>query len=64
MHLFAPPTPPPKILNNLCFSFLLGIATVSREIENNAYAKFRGGGQVRCIMGDVQVANGQITKFS
>ena len=24
-----------KILHNLCFSFLLGITTVPREIENN-----------------------------
>ena len=31
-----------------------------REIENNAYATFLGGGggggQIRCIMGDVRVA--------
>ena len=45
----------PQILHNLCFSFLLGITAVLREIENNAYAKFWG--QIRCIMGDVQVAN-------
>ena len=31
---------PLKILHNLCFSFLLGITAVPREIENNAYAKF------------------------
>ena len=43
---------PPKILHNLCFSFLVGITVVPREIENNAYAKFWG--QIRCIMGDVQ----------
>ena len=30
----------PKILHNLCFSFLLGITAVPREIENNPYAKF------------------------
>ena len=35
-------------------SFLLGITAVLREIENNAYANFEG--QIRCIMGDVQVA--------
>ena len=34
---------PPKILHNLCFSFLLDIRAVPREIENNAYAKFGGG---------------------
>ena len=36
MHLIYPP----KNLHNLCFSFLLGITAVPREIENNAYAKF------------------------
>ena len=45
---------PPKILHNLCFSFLQGITAFLREIENNAYANFEG--QIRCIMGDVQVA--------
>ena len=44
----------PKILHNLCFSFLLGITAIPREIENNAYAKFWG--QIGCIIGDVQVA--------
>ena len=29
---------PPKILHNLCFSFLLGFTAVPREIENNAYS--------------------------
>ena len=33
-----------KILHNLCFSFLLGITAVPREIEINAYAKFGVGG--------------------
>ena len=32
------------ILHNLCFSFLLGITAVPREIENNAYANFFEGG--------------------
>ena len=50
---------PPKILHNLCFSFLLGIIVVPREIENNAYATFFGG-QIRCIMGDVQVVYEQL----
>ena len=48
------PYAPPKILHNLCFSFLLGITAVPREMENNAYANFWE--QIRCIMGDVQVA--------
>ena len=32
----------PKILHNHCFQFLLGIAVVPREIEDNGYAKFWG----------------------
>ena len=50
---------PPKVLHNLCFSSLLGITAVPREIGNNAYAKLSaefGGGQIRYIVGDVQVA--------
>ena len=41
-----------KLRHNLCLSFLLGITAVAREIESNAYAKF--GGQIRCIMGNVE----------
>ena len=37
---------PPKILHNLCFSFLLGITAVPREIENNTYVKFWGANMV------------------
>ena len=53
--------PPPKFCIT-CFSFLLGITAVSRDIENNVYAIFffclggGGGGQIRCIMGHVEVA--------
>ena len=55
---FCPPPPPPKkIFHNLCFSFLLGITALPREIENNAYAK-SWGGQIRSIMGEVQAAYG------
>ena len=45
---------PPKVLHDVCVSLLLGTTVVPREIENNAYAKFWG--QIRCIMGNVQVA--------
>ena len=42
-HLYichnAPRPPPPKKLQNLCFSFLLTIAAVPRLIKNNASAK-------------------------
>ena len=46
MHLICPPPPPPppKNLHTLCFSFLLGTTAVPRDTENNAYAKFWGGG--------------------
>ena len=43
-----------KILHNLCFSFLLGITAVLREIENDAYVKFWGANKVyyeRCASG-------------
>ena len=52
LHHICPP--PPQILYNLCLSFPLSITAVPREIENNAYAKF--GEQIRCIMGNVEVA--------
>ena len=51
---YKAPYLPPKILHSLCFSCLLGITAVPREIENNAYAEFWG--QRRCIMGNVEVA--------
>ena len=36
----------PQILQNLCFSFQLGITGIPREITNNAYAKFWGANKV------------------
>ena len=49
--LFAPspPTPLPakkKKMQNLCFSFLLGVTAVQRETGNNAYTKFGGANTV------------------
>ena len=45
MHIICPSPPPrPQSLHNLCSSFLLDIIAVPREIENNAYTKFGGGG--------------------
>ena len=41
MHLICP-----QILRNLCFSFLLGIKAIPREIENNSYAKFSWANKV------------------
>ena len=43
------PCLPPKILHNLCFSFLLGITAVRKEIDDNVYAQFWG--QTGCILG-------------
>ena len=65
MHLDCPS----KFLHNQCFSFLLGITAVPREIENHAYEIFffggGGGGRIRRIMGDVQVVNESLkSKFS
>ena len=60
MHLICPP-PPPHPLQ--FFLFFQGITAVPREIKNKAYAKIffgkggGGGGKIRCIMKDVQVAN-------
>ena len=45
---------PTEVLHNLCFSFLPGIALISIQIGNNAYAKLWG--QTRCIIGDVLMA--------
>ena len=55
--------PPPQILHNHCFQFLLGITVVPREIQDNGSAIFiywffflggggGGGGaeQTKCIM--------------
>ena len=50
---------PPKILHNLCFSCLLGITAVQEKtmlMQNLGVVGVRGG-QIRCIVGDVQGAN-------
>ena len=41
-----PPAPQKKKLHIFCFSFLLGITAVPREIENNVYAKYWGASGV------------------
>ena len=57
-HLHISPNAPylpPKVLHNLCCSFLLGITAIPREIENKAYAKFWGANKVRygsCASGE------------
>ena len=47
----TPCTFAPQILHNLWFSFLLGIKAVPREIKKKCL------GKIRCILGDVHVAN-------
>ena len=47
---------PLKICQTCCFQFLKGILLVPRDIENNDYPKFGGGG-TNCIMGNVKVTN-------
>ena len=42
VHLPYAPYLLPKILHNLCFSFLLGITAVPKEIKNSGYAKCWG----------------------
>ena len=57
MHLICPPQ---KNLHNRCFSFLLGITAVQEKLKTMLMQIFFGGSggeQIRCIMGDVQVAN-------
>ena len=48
------PCLPPQILLNLCFSFLLGITAVPKEIDNNVYPRLGGvgwGEGTGCILG-------------
>ena len=58
MHLICPnPPSPTQILHTLCFSFILGITAVPREIENYAYAKFLEANKVhsRCASGELRL---------
>ena len=50
---------PPKILHNLCFSFLLGITAVPREIENNTYTNLWGANKMH-----YGCASGELTQLS
>ena len=52
------PLSPTQILHTLCFSFILGITAVLREIENYAYAKFLDANKVhygRCASGELRL---------
>ena len=50
----------PKILHNHCFQFLLGVAVVPREIEDNGYAKFWRLNKVHYGLCE----NGELWRFS
>ena len=59
MHLICPNPPSlTQILHTLCFSFILGITAVPREIENYAYAEFLEANKVhygRCASGELRL---------
>ena len=46
---------PPNGLCNLCFLFLMGIQSSQKKLKTISLCKIWGGGQKRCIMGDVQM---------
>ena len=61
MHLICPP-PPAKFCIRIVFNFYGDGCNTRGEMKNKGYANL--GGQIRCIMGDVQVANGDDFSFS
>ena len=62
-HIFHnAPYLPPQFLHNLCFTFLVGITAVPRNIGNFFFLGGRGGGRlISLIIGNVEVAYGRIT---
>ena len=53
MHLICPPS---QILDkHALFTVSLGTAVIPRRNEKQRVMQNRGGGQIRCIVGDVQV---------
>ena len=55
------PCLPSKILHNLCFSFLLVLQPFQEKLKTMLMQNF--GGQIRCIMGIVEVAYGTKRDF-
>ena len=56
---YLPPAPCPKFCITYVFHFSWLLQPSQEEIENNAYAIFfflGGGGGIRCIMGNLEVA--------
>ena len=59
---YLPPPPPTQILHNLCFSFSWVLQPSQEKLKTMLMPFFWGGrggglwGQIRCIMGHVQVA--------
>ena len=52
------PPPPPKILHNHCFQFVLGITAVPKEIQDNGCANLWGVNKVHyglCENGELLV---------
>ena len=54
--------PPKKILHNLCFYFSWVLQPSQEKLKTMLMQNF--GGQIRCIMGDVQVAKTQHTEHT
>ena len=62
MHFVRPPPPPPKKnASTIIFNFSWERACSQEKLKSIVYAKFfflgGGGGQTKCIMGDVEVVN-------
>ena len=53
---------PPQNLASAWFSISLGMAVIPRKNEKQRLCKILGG-NLRCIMGDVQVANRPVSKY-
>ena len=53
---------PPQNLTSAWFSISLGTAVIPRKNEKQRLCKILGG-NLRCIMGDVQVANRPVSKY-
>ena len=58
LHINAPSLPSKSLHNCCCFQFLLGITVVPREIKDNRYATFEGGGGKQgCIVVYMKMVN-------
>ena len=63
MHLIPPPHPPPKFCITFVFQLSWVLQLSQEKLKTMLMQNF--GGQIRCIMGDVQVENENLkSKFS